>query len=91
MKLESYQRSGVQGYIMWRVLNSAVDGFVLRQGRYESLAPDKNGVLRSNVFSGLWLDDDALIQGNTARVLAVVQQGLASAEHAATPEVRAPA
>ncbi len=56
---------------------------MLREGVYESLLPDDNGVLRSEVFPGLWLPVDALWAGDLALMLAVLQQGLASPEHAA--------
>jgi Uma2 family endonuclease len=81
-KLHVYRRSGVREYVVWRVLNREIDWFVLRAGQYERLPLDANGLLRSEVFAGLWLDPAALLQGNLARVLAVVQQGLASPEHA---------
>jgi Uma2 family endonuclease len=81
-KLHVYRRSGVREYVVWRVLNREIDWFVLRAGQYERLPLDVNGLLRSEVFAGLWLDPAALLQGNLARVLAVVQQGLASPEHA---------
>jgi hypothetical protein len=82
-KLAVYQRSGALEYAVWRVLNRAVDWFVLRDGQFERLAPDAEGVLRSTVFPGLWLDAAALVRGDLATVLAVLQRGLASPEHAA--------
>jgi Uma2 family endonuclease len=82
-KLHVYRRNGVREYVVWRVLNREIDWFVLRAGQYERLSLDANGLLRSEVFAGLWLDPAALVQGNLARVLAVVQQGIASSEHAA--------
>jgi Uma2 family endonuclease len=81
-KLHVYRRNGVREYVVWRVLNWEIDWFVLRAGQYERLPLDANGLLRSEVFAGLWLDPAALLQGNLARVLAVVQQGIASPEHA---------
>jgi Uma2 family endonuclease len=82
-KLNVYRRFGVREYVVWRVLNGAIDWYVLRQGQYEQLAPDAQGILKSEVFPGLWLDPAALVGGDLARVLAVVQQGIASPEHAA--------
>jgi hypothetical protein len=38
--------------------------------------------LRSTVFPGLWLDTAALLRGDLSTVLAVVQRGLSSSEHA---------
>jgi hypothetical protein len=63
------------------VLEQAVDWFVLRAGHYERLVPDAPGVLRSEVFPGLWLDTAALLRGDIAAVLAIVHQGLASPDH----------
>jgi len=82
-KLHVYRRNGVREYIVWRVLEQAIDWFVLRAGQYERLPVDANGLLRSEVFSGLWLDPAALVRGELATVLAIVQQGLGSPEHAA--------
>ena len=82
-KFQIYQRSGVREYLVWRVLEQAVDWFVLRAGQYERLVPDVQGVLRSEVFPGLWLDTAALLRGDIAAVLATVQHGLASPDHEA--------
>jgi Uma2 family endonuclease len=82
-KLDVYCRNGVREYLVWRVLDRAFDWFVLREGRYEPLEPGADGVLRSTVFPGLWLDAGALLAGDLQRVLAVVQEGLRSKEHAA--------
>ena len=81
-KLHAYRRNGVREYIVWRVLEQAIDWFVLRAGQYAPLPVDANGLLRSEVFPGLWLDPGALLRGDLATVLAIVQQGLASPEHA---------
>jgi hypothetical protein len=81
-KLEVYRRNGVREYIVWRVLDKAIDWFVLRCGQYDRLLAGADGIIRSEVFPDLWLDHAALVAGDLARVLAVVQQGLASEEHA---------
>jgi Uma2 family endonuclease len=82
-KLHVYRRNGVQEYIVWRVLEREIDWFVLRAGQYERMHVDAQGLLRSEVFPGLWLDQAALVQGDLATVLAIVQQGLASPKHGA--------
>lgn len=41
------------------------------------------GVIRSQVFPGLWLAVNALLAGDMIKVLEVQQQGLASTEHTA--------
>jgi Uma2 family endonuclease len=82
-KLNAYRRNGVQEYIVWRVLDQAIDWFRLRESRYDSMQPSAEGVVRGEVLPGLWLDADALIRGDLAAVNRVVQHGIASPEHAA--------
>jgi Uma2 family endonuclease len=81
-KLHAYRRNGVREYVVWRVLDQQLDWLVLTEGRYEPLAPDADGLLKSTVFPGLWLDPAALLHYDLARVLAVLQQGLATPDHA---------
>ena len=81
-KLTVYRRNGVREYLVWRVLDRAIDWFVPRGGQFVPLAP-AGGLLKSEVFPGLWLDPEALVAGDMTRVLAVLQQGLNSPEHAA--------
>ena len=64
------------------MLDREVDWFVLHEGRYEPLSEGSDGLLRSKVFPGLWLDRAALIRGDLATVLAMVQRGVSSPEHA---------
>ncbi len=81
-KLDAYRRSGVHEYLVWRVYEQRIDWFVLREGRYETLAPAADGSLRSTVFPGLWLDPAALLRGDLAAVLVLLQQGLNAPAHA---------
>ena len=83
LKLRVYRRNGVREYIVWRVLDRAIDWLVLQQGQFVALAAQADGTLRSPTFPGLWLDAQALLQLQMPRVLQVLQQGLASPEHAA--------
>lgn len=80
-KLEVYQLHQVQEYLVWRVEDDQLDWFQLKQGKYLKLQPDIEGVLYSQMFPGLWLDQNALLTGNLAKVLRVLQKGLASGEH----------
>lgn len=82
-KLNAYQRNGIREYVIWRVRDSELDWLVLRDGKYEPLVPDSSSLLRSTVFPGLWLDANALLRGDMAQVLAVLNQGIGSAEHQA--------
>ncbi|MBW4551418.1 MAG: Uma2 family endonuclease [Aphanocapsa sp. GSE-SYN-MK-11-07L] len=83
LKKSVYERKGVQEYIVWRVLDQALDWFWLEHDKYVNLLPDADGITRSRQFPGLWLDRAALLDGNMQQVLAVLQAGLASSEHQA--------
>lgn len=85
-KLEVYRLHGVEEYIVLRIRNGALDWFRLMDNQYQPLAPGSDGILRSVVFPGLWLDAAALIKGDMRRVLAVLNEGLATAEHRAFVE-----
>jgi Uma2 family endonuclease len=85
-KLNAYRRNGVQEYIVWQSYENKLDWFRLREGRYVALEPDGEGIIRSEVFPGLWLSVAALQGGNLAEVLAVLQRGLQTPEHRAFVE-----
>jgi Uma2 family endonuclease len=86
-KLDLYRDQGVREYIVWRTEDAQFDWFVLTRRRtYVPLPAGADGTLRSRAFPGLWLDPTALLTGDRARILAIVQQGIASPEHAAFVE-----
>jgi len=82
-KKETYRLNGVQEYIVWSVYDQKLSWFRLEAGEYALLNPDDDGIIRSRVFPGLWLDVGALLKDDMAAVLTVLQQGLASEEHTA--------
>jgi Uma2 family endonuclease len=82
-KKRAYCRNGVQEYIIWQVFERQVDWFSLQEGEYVSLLADDRGIIRSQVFPGLWLDTLALLNGEMQQVLATLQTGLSSLEHQA--------
>jgi hypothetical protein len=81
-KLRVYRRNEVREYVVWRVWDRAIDWFVLREDRYERLAPNAEERYQSEFFPGQWLDPAAFLSGDLAQVIAVLQQGLAAPEHA---------
>jgi Uma2 family endonuclease len=83
VKLEVYRRNGVREYLVWRVWDREIDWFMLKRRKYVKLPLDENGLYRSEVFPGLWLDPAALIRGDATALQAALQRGLASPEHAA--------
>jgi Uma2 family endonuclease len=85
-KKQVYRRNGVQEYLVWRVLDQAFDWFVLQDGTYVSLPIDDDGILRSQVFPGLWLAVDHLLAGDLAQVVAELKLGLESPDYQAFQE-----
>lgn len=83
VKRRVFERNRVLEYLVYRVLDAAIDWFVFEQGKYERLEPDAAGVHRSRAFPGLWLDAPALLRGDMPRVLEVLGEGLKTPEHAA--------
>ncbi len=82
-KKRAYARNGVQEYLAIQVYDRRIDWFSLEEGVYRPLPADEAGVLRSRAFPGLWLDTEAFWAGDLAQMLAVLQRGLESEEHAA--------
>lgn len=80
-KKRAYRRNGVKEYLVWQVLDNKIDWFSLQNDEYVSLESDADGVIKSLVFPGLWLDVTALLTGEMRKVLAVLQQGLKNQAH----------
>jgi hypothetical protein len=82
-KKRVYARNGVREYLVALTYEARVVWFALREGEYEELLPDAEGILRSEVSPGLWLRPAALWQNDLTSLLAVLSAGLASAERRA--------
>ncbi len=81
-KLRVYQREGVREYLVWRTRDREIDWFRLHEGKYELIAADPSGIVKSTVFPGLWLDRAALLRGDLTAVFAALRQGTDSPDHA---------
>jgi Uma2 family endonuclease len=79
-KKRAYRRNGVQEYLVWQVFDRQLDWFQLHDGDYRSL-PVVEGIIRSQVFPGLWLAVSALLTAEMPQVLEVLQTGIRSTEH----------
>lgn len=82
-KLAMYREAGVTEYLVWRVRDQAIDWFELVDGTYVLLPNDQQGVVRSRVFPGLWLDVPAMLSGNIKMVSRCLLAGCQTPEHAA--------
>ena len=83
-KKVAYRRNGVREYLAWITSENRVVWWELREGEYLEVVADAQGVLRSKIFPGLWLDTPALLKGDMKTVLATLRRGLESPEHAAS-------
>ncbi|NJL99160.1 MAG: Uma2 family endonuclease [Synechococcaceae cyanobacterium RM1_1_27] len=80
-KWRAYRRNGIQEYLVWQVYEQQILWFYLQEGDYQRLLPAQQGILKSQVFPGLWLNEQAMIKGDMGQVLAAVQQGIQTPEH----------
>jgi Uma2 family endonuclease len=83
LKKADYEKAGVKEYVVVALRQRRVFWFVARKGRFEELPAGPDGVLRSEVFPGLWLDPLALLELDGRRLRPVLQRGLKTKEHAA--------
>lgn len=81
-KFQAYQRNKVQEYLALLTYEKRVAWHELTKGRYVPIQPDDDGILRSRVFPGLWLDANRLWADDLTGLLAVLREGLASPQHA---------
>lgn len=81
VKRRVYARNGVQEYMVALMFDRVLHWYALEEGAYAEMQPSADGVLRSQVFPGLWLRPDAFWANELAAMLATVQAGIASPEH----------
>lgn len=82
-KLNTYQSHEIPEYVVWRTDDQEIDWFILRAGRYQPQILDASRIYKSERFPGLWLDVDAMLNQDLPQLMAVIQQGVATPEHAA--------
>lgn len=85
-KKRDYERRGVQEYVVVVIGRQQVVWFVREGDRFVELPPDADGILRSRIFPGLWLDPDAFFRRDAARVQEVLNAGLQTDAHRAFVE-----
>jgi hypothetical protein len=79
-KLALYQRAGVTEYVAVLLEEQQVAWRVLEAGSYRLVERPPSGIFKSAAFPGLWLDEAALWQSDSKRMLDTLQQGLESEE-----------
>jgi Uma2 family endonuclease len=79
-KRADYERAGIVEYLVICTEERELHWFNFRTA--SPLRPDRAGVYRSRVFPGLWIDGQALLDLESARLAEVVRQGIATPAHA---------
>jgi Uma2 family endonuclease len=80
-KLKLYERSGVQEYLIVRPKSKQIAWRELAEHKYRDLSASVDGIFRSNVFPGLWLNPDALWKRDLNALSATVCNGITSSGH----------
>ena len=81
-KYRDYERAGVLEYLVVALDPDEIHWFVRRDDRLERLVPGPDGLHRSEVFPGLWLDPQALFAEDLDGLITTLDLGLATPEHA---------
>ena len=82
-KLRDYENAGVKEYLVV-LLRRAEVVWHTRHGsnkKFSLVHPERDGLYRSEIFPGLWLDADALFRGDSRALHAALKKGLATPEH----------
>ena len=81
-KKRAYEKAGVAEYLVFDVAHRRFFWFSHREGRFVPLPLGRDGLFRSRVFPGLWLDTEAFLRDDARAVIATLRLGLQSPEHA---------
>jgi Uma2 family endonuclease len=79
-KRQDYLAAGVQEYLVLCIEEAEIHWFHFPSKR--KLKPDRHGIWKSRVFPGLWLAGPTLIARDSKKLIAALQQGIASPQHA---------
>ena len=81
-KLDVHEHAGVLEYVARSFEPDRIHWFLSRDGRFVERRLDPDGFFHSLVFPGLWLDPQALFEGDVKRLRAAVDLGCSTREHA---------
>jgi Uma2 family endonuclease len=81
-KRAEYERAGALEYVVFALDPDEVFWHVRQGDRLVRINPDADGLFRSRSFPGLWLDPVALFHDDGVALIAALDRGLATFEHA---------
>lgn len=79
-KREDYRRYGIKEYLVLSIRDHQLIWFDLEADQEREA--DEAGICRLRTFPGLWIHAASLLSDDYQKMMAVLQEGLASAEHA---------
>jgi Uma2 family endonuclease len=82
VKKIEYEKARAREYLVFAIGPDEVFWHVLEADRLVRIEPDADGIYRSKVFPGLWLDPVALYADDGPAMVATLERGLGSEEHA---------
>lgn len=82
-KLEIYEREGVLEYVAILMREQDIRWHRLTRTGFKPVPPGPKMIWKSKAFPGLWLNGKAMLENDAAKVLATLNKGLRSPEHAA--------
>lgn len=85
-KRRDYEKYGVGEYLVLVLREQRAVWFAREDHSFQEIPADEDGLLRSRLFGGLWIDPAAMFACNTKRVQDILRQGLESDDHRRTIE-----
>src|SRR5207237_10141085 len=80
-KKQEYETAGVREYVVVLAKERSVRWFRRTDAGFTELATGDDGLFRSTVFPGLWLDPKGLFSPTSRPLTAAIRLGLATPEH----------
>ena len=81
-KLDEYEKAGALEYVVFTIDPDDIYWHARQEGKLVRIAPDADGLYRSVVFLGLWLDPIAWHADDGPALVPALDRGLATREHA---------
>lgn len=81
-KFRDYERVGVREYLIVIVKAERIEWYGRDRNGFVPMDADAKGIVRSRVFPGLWLDPAGIFAKSSKRLIATLNAGLATEDHA---------
>lgn len=76
VKFEVYESKGVKEYLLWNTVATEITWYHRSKEKFVPLKADREGILKSKAFPGLWLNVAAMLGFDQKAVLKTLQLGM---------------